>query len=287
MQVFGAQHSATRTLENPFHNPHLLATLIMPHLEMYMALHSQVKFLIIEYPPEHLATVLALQRLVGVEIVKVAHVVDAKSKDISLRQLRGTSVSKYETGSLKKPPTKFSADLSVSKVNFLLTSMASDAEIAEFISMFWKLMSGISDFYTPEAPPPVRKSTLEKKRPPPLHSTFSPFPKVTEGPKSPRSPAPNMMTFPPPTPVVPVQPSRPVSIAETTRTVKTMRSRHSRATSRRRPTTRDGAMSVYTFDPAEDSDYDMEERRLMPLFLQKPKARKGNSRKALKFLGLA
>ena len=46
-------------------------------------------------------------------------------------------------------------------------------------------------------------------------------------------------------------------------------------------------MSMYTFDPTEDSDYDVEEKRLMPLFLQKPKKRKGDSRKALKFLGLA
>ena len=41
--------------------------------------------------------------------------------------------------------------------------------------------------------------------------------------------------------------------------------------------------------PAEaagyDSDYEVEERRLMPLFLRKG-VRKGNSRKALKWLGL-
>jgi len=43
-----------------------------------------------------------------------------------------------------------------------------------------------------------------------------------------------------------------------------------------------------TYDPAGDSDYDEEERRLMPIFIQKrSQVQKPNSRKALKFLGLA
>ena len=42
-----------------------------------------------------------------------------------------------------------------------------------------------------------------------------------------------------------------------------------------------------TYDPNDDSDLDIEERRLMPLFMRKPTATKPNSRKALKFLGLS
>ena len=305
MQAFTAQPLKCQTSENPFNDSYLLAALIIPHLETYLALHSEVKYLLLEYPPEHLSTILAVQKLVGVDLMKVAQIVDTKSKNLPFTHLRGTSISKVDSGSLKRKSLR-SSDVSASKANFLVTSTASDSEIAEFISTVWKVLAEESDYYKAEseprrafvkasekAPEAVQEKTIaekpekpEKKRPPPLHSTFSPFPKVTEGPKSPMSPAPNTAIFPPRTPTIPIPPppSRPASIAETTRTFKSMRSRHSR-TSKRRPV--GDAMSVYTFDPAEDSDYDAEERRLMPIFLQKRQVRKGNSRKALKFLGLA
>jgi len=67
-------------------------------------------------------------------------------------------------------------------------------------------------------------------------------------------------------------------------TVKTGRSGRSRVSKMRRGT---DAQSVRTFDWGDDSDYDNEERRLMPMFMRKPPGRKGDTRKALKFLGLA
>ena len=320
MQGFTAHSFSFKGPGDPFTNNHLLATLILPHLETYLVLHPDVRYLVLEYPPEHLGTILALQRLIGVDLLKVAQIVDAKSKDLPFSDMRGSSVTKTQTGSLKKGALRGSTEVSVAKANFILTSAATDSEIADFISTVWKILTSVSDFYKPDTPvkrvsevivekvpekvvepPPIEKVIekpiekpveKEKKRPPPLTSSFSPFPKITEGPKSPRSPNPGAppMTLPPQTPTGPPAdpPSRPGSIAETTRTFKSFRSKHSRGFSRKKPIGEGkDAMSVYTFNPEEDSDYDDEERRLMPIFLQKRQVRKGNSRKALKFLGLA
>lgn len=177
--------------------------------------------------------------------------------------------------------------MTVSKANFLLTSTANEQEIATFITTVSKILSEISEFYAPDE---ARKRPSSKHRPPPLQSKFTPFPKVSLEPQSPLTPISQVAggppLLPPPSPVPSIKAP---SIAETFKTRKSAKSKHSRTmsrASRRRPQTGDGA-SFITFDPAEDSDYDFEERRLMPLFMQKPKPRKGNSRKALKFLGLA
>ena len=45
---------------------------------------------------------------------------------------------------------------------------------------------------------------------------------------------------------------------------------------------------MYAVSVVEDGEfYDEEEKRLMPLYLRQSEMRKGNSRKALKWLGLA
>ncbi|PNH50557.1 hypothetical protein VD0003_g6623 [Verticillium dahliae] len=86
--------------------------------------------------------------------------------------------------------------------------------------------------------------------------------------------------------------SKAPSFAETVKTNKSSRSR--RAKSRKSGGTFGPATdcttdstSVFTFNLEDDSDYDQEERRLMPIFMSKPHLKKGNSHKALKFLGLA
>jgi hypothetical protein len=165
-------------------------------------------------------------------------------------------------------------DLGVSKGNFLLTSSANDSEIATFIATVRKILIDVSPFYTPEEPLkpiiPPKKATPEKKRPHPLSSKFSPFPKT--GLQSPTLPSPSS--------------TRPESIAETFKTSKSLKSRAGRSMKSKKRFNDD--VSIMTFDPADDSDYDMEERRLMPIFMQKPSRKpKPNSRKALKFLGLA
>ena len=304
MQAFTAQPLISQTSDNPFTNSYLLATLIVPHLETYLALHSEVRYLLLEYPPEHLATILALQKLVGVDLMKVAQIVDASSTELlPFTPIRGMSISHSSDSSstlsgLAKPVSpspRSSADVTVLKANFLLTSTASDSEIATFLSTVWKILAGVSDFYAPEeapkeTPKEASSKASSKLQPGSLQSKFTPFPKVPVGlqrPLTPASPKPGAHLSH--RPVSPAASSRAPSFTETVKTRKSGKSKHSRnmsRTSRRRPPTGDGA-SFITYDPAEDSDYDAEERRLMPLFMHKPKLRKGNSRKALKFLGLA
>lgn len=47
------------------------------------------------------------------------------------------------------------------------------------------------------------------------------------------------------------------------------------------------AIYIADEDDGDGSELDVEERRLMPMFDEPPRPRKGNSHKALKFLGLA
>ena len=77
---------------------------------------------------------------------------------------------------------------------------------------------------------------------------------------------------------------RPTSEAETLQTLKSAKSRQSRSKPRGHAQTPSDTLSIMTLDPNDDSDYDMEERRLMPLFMKKVGTCKPNSRKALKFL---
>ncbi|KAI0131288.1 hypothetical protein F4814DRAFT_457160 [Daldinia grandis] len=170
MQAFTAQPLANQTQDNPFSNPLLLATLIIPHLETYMAAHSATRFLLLEYPPEHLATVLALQRLVGVDLLKVAGILQAESTApqpypgfkvpprtaAHQRTDPGPGILRITTRSgatLLAPTTRSSRQRetpSFAKANFLLTSSANESEIATLISTIWKILIDISPFYIPE-----------------------------------------------------------------------------------------------------------------------------------------
>ncbi|KAM5345782.1 hypothetical protein ACJ41O_011643 [Fusarium nematophilum] len=291
MQAYTAQPLTSQTHDNPFTNSYLLATLIIPHLETYLALHTEVRYLLLEYPPEHLPTMLALQKLVGVDMMKVAQIVDANSKDIlPFTHLRGTTpINGPEQGPVGRFGTSLSPtagpcyDVTVSKANFLLTSTASDSEVATFISTILKILSEISSFYVPEEPP--KKPSPKKTKPPSLTGTFSPFPRVSSGPQSPMSPSALAARFGAGLPGSSAISSRAPSIAETVKTAKSSKSKLSRAKSRRKPSISD-AQSILTMY-VDDSDWDQEDRRIMPILVKKPDTRKGNSRKALKFLGLA
>lgn len=281
MQAFTAQPLANQTHDNPFTNPYLLATLIIPHLETYLALHSEVKFLLLEYPPEHLPTMLALQNLIGVDLMKVAQIIDSKSKEaLQFTHLRGTHLnsSSEQPSSRYGPSPRHSRDVTVSKANFLLTCTATESEIATFVSTISKILYRISPFYTPQEAP--KKSSPKQLKLSPLQGTFSAFPRVPSGPKSPpMSPALTArFGIGPPS-------SRTPSIAETVKTSISVRSRLSRGKAKKKQLPID-TQSVLTMD-LSDSEWDMEDRRIMPTLVRKAGPPNGNNRKALRFLGLA
>lgn len=150
MQAFTAQPLAKQVQSNPFVDRALLAALIIPHLERYMAAHPDVRFLLIEYPAEHLTTILALQTLIGTEMMKVVGIINGDSSSPADRRPsegfrslnpQGAHMSGARLGSC-----------SFSRGNFLLASQASGFETAAFVAAIRESLISISDFYIPERP---------------------------------------------------------------------------------------------------------------------------------------
>lgn len=356
MQSFTAQPLAYQTHNNPFENPYLLACLIVPPLETYLAAHTSIRFLLLEYPAEHLATVLALQKLLGTSIFKVAGIINSKvtspcsdvsSSPSSSKSSRSGTLFSVDTNSLdsinlggshfpdNSPTQTHRRKYSFSKANYLLTCSATEAEIAVFISAIWKLLIEVDSFYAPDrSPSQGRPGTARSRgttttRATPLPRLVSKFtaqggdsnppaythmaatrPAWSSAPASPRrintgddegSSAPRTAAaalardfpFAPPQP--PLPPPRSTSLSPSSTSVKSQgRWPRSGSTARRHQMPRaagggDEGASLYAVSVAEEGEfYDDEERRLMPMYMRQKELGKGNnSRKALKWLGLA
>lgn len=327
MQSYTSQPLAKQTRDNPFTNSLLLATLIIPHLETYLAAHSETRFLILEYPPEHLSTVLALQRLVGVDVLKVAGVLAAESPEPkpspsfpvpTSRSLHSNNLSTSSTASTRTNATLVSpkqgskcADAPpFSKANFLLTSAATECEIATLISTIWRILIDISHFYIPEGVP--KYNTTRKEFPEPSNETSSgAFLLATSASEyGPFTSARAMMGFLNPSALPEIKEpvtehtelrqqltTSPASITSS----KTPKATNSARRKLQRLLTQEtgGEIDKLPVQPPaprtsycevsedEESTFYHDERRYMPLYAKEPESRKGNSRKALKFLGLA
>ncbi|KAL6853247.1 hypothetical protein J3F83DRAFT_509178 [Trichoderma novae-zelandiae] len=281
MQAFTALPLANQTSDNPFTNSYLLATLLIPHLETYLSLHSEIRYLLLEYPPEHLPTILALQKLVGVDLIKVAQIVDPNNPDrLPFTQIGGPAVgaksdAKADAKTPNLSPQASSSDITVSNANLLLASTATDKDIAKFVSTVWNIHVEDGDA---KYPPQKKSLPTRKSRPVPLDALFTKFSVSSELEPSPisaeTSSSPESLTLS----------SRGPSFADNIMTPQSDTAQ-SRGFTRRQ--LRGDALSMATFDSVcEDSELDLEERRLMPMFM-KPAEPNGNTRKALKFLGLA
>ncbi|KAI0552703.1 hypothetical protein F4679DRAFT_45873 [Xylaria curta] len=349
MQAFTSQPLANQTHDNPFSNPVLLATLIIPHLETYIAAHSGTRFFILDYPPEYLSTVMALQHLIGMDLFKVAGIIDAEASDrkpVSAYRTRtlpkvaysrtdsaskgtGTTLPSpegprpsFETAKKRRP-----SQSSFSKANFVLTSTATESEIATLISAIWRILIEISPSYIPDNS--SRPNSMQSQY---THNFSTPSPIDSKEQYPPLFRAAVMLGFarmpedelraqphnyvssgtyadlPPPIerPVTPTR-SPKASISET------YRSTSNRATPRTPRTTqiqrnklrhllgcdtaaldaasdakvRDDELYYDLDDEGEHGQFAAEERKYMPLWSQENGVRKGNRSKALKWLGLA
>ncbi|QSZ34510.1 hypothetical protein DSL72_006104 [Monilinia vaccinii-corymbosi] len=81
MQTFMSQPLLSRKDLDPMSDPKLLAELIVPHLEQYLATSSSVRFLVLSFPFDKISTVIALRSILGSNLVKVAGVLDTLSSD--------------------------------------------------------------------------------------------------------------------------------------------------------------------------------------------------------------
>ncbi|KAH6657679.1 hypothetical protein BKA67DRAFT_532874 [Truncatella angustata] len=331
MQSYTSQPLTKQTQDNPFTNPLLLATLMVPHLETYLAAHSETRFLLLEYPPGHLSTILALQQLVGADTLKIVGILDAESpeqKSISkvpkptgisihltkpsISDMSETSTRTSKTVVLSESSPKYTEGSSFSKANFLLTSSATGSEIATLISAVWKILIDISLFYVPEDEPRPATGRGSQRDYESEKDFYDQPPQIPASEYAPFASAKAMMSFQssPERPSAkeknPPMPARTKSKQKATRStsVKSSRTANSVKSNRtilHRMLTQEAAAADTNnlklrpptrsshFDLSEDEDgrFYQDERKYMPLFTQKPDIRKGNSRKALKFLGLA
>lgn len=362
MQSFTAQPLANQTQNNPFDSPYLLAGLIIPHLETYLAANHGTRFLLLEYPAEHLSTVLALQKMVGMDVLKVAGIIDSEATSPSpsgisspnSRRQSSQSAARFSSAeangldSINLPGSPFPDErrrissamqrrYSFSEANYLLTCSATESEISVFISTILKHLIDIDPFYTPEISPPTgrpgtarsTKGTATGPGLPPLMSKFtlqgangSPAythsavfgpggglplspPYTNDGDSGSGRSTPRVATapstvhnFPFPPPPAPRSPSpSPSAASSRSRGVGGHIAGHrarSRSLTRRRLGKMahegggDDGASMYAVSVVEDGEfYDEEEKRLMPMYMRQSELRKGNSRKALKWLGLA
>ncbi|KAG5974478.1 hypothetical protein E4U58_002938 [Claviceps cyperi] len=295
MQAFTSQRLTNQT-DNPFTNSYLLATLMVPQLETFLTLHTDVKYILLMYPPDHLATVLALQKIIGIDAIKVAQIVDSTSKqDSPFTHFSRGSASNVTQSEMKAPhpifsSRKTSSDVSISKANYLLTSTASEKDIATFVSTVWNIETEESELAS------LNIATAKAERKGPLSIKND---NMTECPKTSQSSrlwAPSSEGFATCAansyePLSSVLPLRANSIDKAMRPVKSTEGSRSQNKLRTKSVSHIDAESLagldHIDDSSDDDDDDMYERRLMPLFMQKHRVQKLSSRKALKFLGLS
>lgn len=328
---------------NPFENPSLLACLMIPHLETYLAASITTRFLVLEYPTEHLATVLALRKLIGSDMFKVAGIIDLEVASPSTccetvspqhkpGAQNGNPVAR-NLDSVSLPGSPFPNNnahggatiahrrrLSFSRANYLLTSSATDGEIATFISKIWRVLIDIDSFYAPEQP--QASPTYSSHH---MLSSKSSLPGLVSKFTTPCSPPVSPPGYPLPLPPLSSSSSRIIVRDESPsrgsdrsgslrgahqqqhiaimqqqylqyqkqqqRSPSASVSSTSSPRSPRRPARRrepeEPAVTYVAAGPEEGDFYDDEERRLMPMYMRHSEMRKGNSRKALRWLGLA
>lgn len=292
---------------DPLANPLMLATLVIPQLDMYLLAHPDVRFMLLEYPPMHFATMLALQNLMGEHIFKVACILSEQTPLERRDSARSIRVPHQVLQSF----TAATQSLSLSNyADFTIAATAEDPEVDMFISDIWKTLVDASDFYSldqmpidPGSKPArhgssssrgtsiLRLSTLPQEtknqvitscvgtQTEPQSWDSSDDSSTRQNIKANRNRGRRRLESP-----TPSAKSRAFSITST-RTARTGKSRAARRTTM--GTTGGNSIMDY-YDPADDSDYDLEERRLMPLYMTHGQVpRKGNTMKALKWLGLA
>ncbi|KAG6093533.1 hypothetical protein E4U30_004224 [Claviceps sp. LM220 group G6] len=294
MQAFTSQRLTNQT-DNPFANSYLLATLMVPQLETFLALHTDVKHLLLMYPPDHLATVLALQKLIGIDTMKVAQIVDSMSKqDSPFTHFSRASASNNTQSEMKAPhpifsSRKTSSDVSISKANYLLTSTASETDIATFVSTVWNIETGESELAS------LNIAIAEAERKGPLSLNNDCMAKCSKTPQGSPLWAPcsggfaacAANSYESSSSALPLRAN---SIDKAMRPFKSTEGSRSQNKLRTKSVSHIDAQSLAGLDhigDSSDDDDDMYERRLMPLFMQKHHVQKLSSRKALKFLGLS
>ena len=177
LQTLSFSTSRNQTKLDPLSDSTLLAELLVPHLEAYLAVNTTVRILILLYPADHLSTVISLRTLLGNKLLKIAGVLDSHayghpsrtrpSTPTSSRRLpneahgspgpllnfqnRSRTNSIFATAHPTPSQTTIrpSPAILFSKANYLLPSIATDSEIAIFLSGIWASLVEETASYNP------------------------------------------------------------------------------------------------------------------------------------------
>jgi hypothetical protein len=175
--------SSSKSAAYQFSDPTLLAALLVPQIEAFLASNINTRFLILHFPPNQLRTVFEIRKLLGTDLFKIAGILNSLASDpppmfrprtpLSSNPLSNDAVAARnstrpdhlgKSRSRSDPLTTLREQISLaggqsgtdsgftsfSKANFLLPSTATDAEITAFLSGIWKALMERSPFYTPE-----------------------------------------------------------------------------------------------------------------------------------------
>ncbi|KAK4656037.1 hypothetical protein QC762_307720 [Podospora pseudocomata] len=160
MQAYTAQPLSKQTQANPFSDRAVLAALIIPYIERYLCSRPQVRFLLIEYPSEHLETILAVQKLMGNEIMRIAGVINGDASALNRPFSPPPSIEVYKSSTAPMSQEDFGSILeallgspSFTQADYILPSVASEADTATFLASVQKQLVSVSDFYTPPKTP--------------------------------------------------------------------------------------------------------------------------------------
>ncbi|KAK0127554.1 hypothetical protein ONS96_007088 [Cadophora gregata f. sp. sojae] len=202
--------SVTPHAPSPISDPHILASLLVPHIEAFLASNVSTRLLILHYSSADLATIFALRNILGTNLFKIAGILDSLASDPPSISRPGTSMSSRPrspiptntlqkesittrqqsrqslhresitniqrnsaTNSPKTPKTHGpKPTISFAKADYLLPSTATDSEITTFLSGMWKALMEKSTFYTPEPEP--KPVIIERPPLPPTPSSNSP-----------------------------------------------------------------------------------------------------------------
>jgi hypothetical protein len=100
MQTYCALPLTVQSTFNPLCDPTILATLLIPQIEAYLASNTTTRLLILHYPISHLPTIFALRQLLGAETLKVAGILNTLASDPPSSVTRPrTPLSKYNSNS--------------------------------------------------------------------------------------------------------------------------------------------------------------------------------------------
>jgi hypothetical protein len=106
MQSYCSLPLTVQSTFNPLCNPTVLATLLIPQIEAYLASNTSTRLLILHYPISHLATVYALRQLIGPDTLKVAGILNTLASDPPSSVTRPrTPISRYNSNPLLGEPT--------------------------------------------------------------------------------------------------------------------------------------------------------------------------------------